>query len=102
VGLDGFDDFVLTAVVPSCFQSLMRPDTDLDDAWTHLMVAEVAGVLIASFHASGPPFLEFLQGTYFPQVEMPAEASAAIVDMIQAEDKKALGKGLTEIAKALR
>eukprot|EP00038_Savillea_parva_P008981 m.180452 g.180452 ORF g.180452 m.180452 type:complete len:968 (-) comp15007_c0_seq1:43-2946(-) len=107
-GLEGFDEFVLSNVIPSCFQTIMTPGVELDDAWSQFMVGEVAAVLLTTFDAAGPSFLSYLQDTYFPDVGLPAAAGALIIDHIQQESRPArerklvLRGELINIAKALR
>jgi exportin-T len=101
-GLDGFDDFVLSDVVPHSFQCVMHPDNDPEDAWSRLMVGEVASILVAAFRNSGPSFLAFLETSYFPSVDLPPDAAEAVLELVQGGNVKALQQGLVEMAKALR
>ncbi|KAJ7987934.1 hypothetical protein DPEC_G00318390 [Dallia pectoralis] len=73
-GMVGFPDFIYKHIVPACFLAPLKPTFDLTDAQTVL----------------GPEFIQYLQTEYLPSLQVSAEISQELCQVLQQPDVKVL------------
>eukprot|EP00040_Diaphanoeca_grandis_P019176 m.101032 g.101032 ORF g.101032 m.101032 type:complete len:964 (+) comp27298_c0_seq1:272-3163(+) len=100
-GVPGFDAYVFSHIIPCCFESILRPTFDPDDAWSYLVLNEIADVLITTNKVADGAFIQFLEGTYFRNIQMPPQSSAPLLELIQKGQKKPLSQCLMRLSKDL-
>eukprot|EP00041_Stephanoeca_diplocostata_P028160 m.788211 g.788211 ORF g.788211 m.788211 type:complete len:325 (-) comp23315_c0_seq3:144-1118(-) len=101
VGLAGFDDFVLTQIVPTCFQSVLKPDFNPDDGWSYLVLGEIAALLLATYSVAGSTLVQFLQNVFFPSIPLPQDVALDIVACLESEDKQKVRQCLKLVSQRL-
>jgi exportin-T len=101
VGVAGFDELVIAQVVPTCFQSILKVDFDPDDAWSYLVLGQIAECLILVFNIAGLALVQFLEQQYFPSMSLPQDTAGTVLAVIQTKDKKQVTQVLKQLSRTV-
>ncbi|XP_012696823.1 exportin-T [Clupea harengus] len=89
-GLVGFPDFIYKHIVPACFLAPLKPTFDLSDAQTVLTLSEITLTLKMIHLKRGPEFIQFLQQEYLPSLQVSADITQELCQVLQQPDVKVL------------
>lgn len=88
--LAGFMDYVYKTIIPACFIVPMKSSFDLNDGHTFLALGEIAGILKTLYQKHGDKFLQFLNNTYLPSINLSQDLIQLLIQAIQQADSKVL------------
>lgn len=87
-GLNGFGEFIYENIVPATFMAPMRSTFDLTDAQTILALHEIALTQKTILQKQGGEFINFLQNTYLPTLQLTPQAIQEYTNALQHADIK--------------
>lgn len=84
----GFRDFTYENILPACLIAPLKPTFDLNDGHYFLVLQEIAQVLRTILSKRGQELIQYLQTTYLPQLQCPADAAMDYCSTLQEMDAK--------------
>lgn len=100
-GPPDFDKVVFTVILPACFETIFSAKFDVEDAWTYLVLGEIADCLMLMQSMTGAALAQFLQ-QYFHSISLNGSTVPTVVAVLQEKNKKKATKILKQLAESVK
>jgi len=84
----GFREITYDSILPACLVAPLKSWFDLNDGQCYLVLQEIALVLRTILAKRGQELIQYLQGSYLPQLQCPVDAAMDYCNTLQGTDAK--------------
>ncbi|KAA1467486.1 ARM repeat-containing protein [Dentipellis sp. KUC8613] len=101
-GVPGFERFIYDRIVPASFGVLSRPELNMKDPQTLMVLPEIGGLLHAIGKTRGQEAYEFFASVYLPSQNWPSTTAIEFTTKLRDLDAKAFRKYFSDFVRASR